>query len=173
MNSNQLKAQIREIMDFPKAGICFKDITTILQNKVAFKAAIDLLAKEYYKHEIDLIVGPEARGFIVGAPLAYVLGTGFIPVRKPGKLPAATETIEYDLEYGSNKLQMHRDAIKPGQKVLVADDLLATGGTAAATVKLVEKMGGNIVGVGFLIELQFLNGRELLAPYQVKSLIQY
>ncbi|QOR35686.1 adenine phosphoribosyltransferase [Clostridium sp. 'deep sea'] len=173
MNISQIKELVREVMDFPKEGINFMDITTVLQHKDAYKTVIDMLANEYKNDNIDVVVGPEARGFIVGAPLAYALGAGFVPVRKPGKLPAKTTTINYDLEYGSNSLQMHIDAIKPGQKVLIVDDLLATGGTAAASVKLVEELGGDIVGVGFIIELEFLNGRNLLAPYTIKSLIKY
>ena len=173
MNISQIKELVREVMDFPKEGISFKDITTLLQNKEAYKSIIDMLANEYKDENIDVVVGPEARGFIVGAPLAYALNAGFVPVRKPGKLPAETTTINYDLEYGSNSLQVHTDAIKPGQKVLIVDDLLATGGTAAASVKLVEQLGGEIVGVGFIIELEFLNGRDLLAPHAIKSLIKY
>lgn len=168
-----LKTKIRVIPDFPKEGISFKDITTLLLDGEAFKFAIEELAKKCADKEIDLVVGPEARGFLVGAPLALQLGTGFVPVRKPGKLPFKTMRGEYQLEYGTDELEMHIDAIKPGQKVLVVDDLLATGGTIATTIDLVKRSGGEIAGVAFLIELTELKGRENLADYDVMSLIQY
>lgn len=167
-----LSAKIRDVPDFPRKGILFKDITTLLADKAAFRHTIDRLAEHYGSAGIDLVVATEARGFIFGAPLAYKLECGFVPVRKPGKLPIETVSIEYTLEYGSNVLEIHRDAIKPGQKVLVVDDLLATGGTAAATVKLVEKLGGHIVGVAFVIELTDLNGKSELGEHEIMSLIQ-
>lgn len=167
-----LSAKIRDVPDFPRKGILFKDITTLLADKAAFRHTIDRLAEHYGPAGIDLVVATEARGFIFGAPLAYKLECGFVPVRKPGKLPNETVSIEYTLEYGSNVLEIHRDAIKPGQKVLVVDDLLATGGTAAATVKLVEKLGGHIVGVAFVIELTDLNGKSELGEHEIMSLIQ-
>lgn len=167
-----LSAKIRDVPDFPRKGILFKDITTLLADKAAFRHTIDRLAEHYGPAGIDLVVATEARGFIFGAPLAYKLECGFVPVRKPGKLPIETVSIEYTLEYGSNVLEIHRDAIKPGQKVLVVDDLLATGGTAAATVKLVEKLGGHIVGVAFVIELTDLNGKSELGEHEIMSLIQ-
>lgn len=168
-----LKAKIRVIPDFPKKGISFKDITTLLQDGQAFQFAIKELAQKCSHKKIDLIVGPEARGFLIGAPLAYELGVGFVPVRKPGKLPAQTIRGQYQLEYGTDELEMHIDAIKPGQKVLVVDDLLATGGTISTTVDLVTKVGGEVVGIAFLIELTELKGRDNLDQYDIISLIQY
>ncbi len=167
-----LSAKIRDVPDFPQQGILFKDITTLLADKAAFRHTIDRLAEHYRPAGIELVVATEARGFVFGAPLAYALECGFIPVRKPGKLPLETVSIEYTLEYGSNLLEIHKDAIKPGQKVLVVDDLLATGGTVGATVKLVEKLGGDIIGVAFVIELTDLNGKSELGDYEVMSLIQ-
>lgn len=167
------KAKIRVIPDFPQPGIRFKDITTLLQDGVAFKAAIDALAEQVKEKEIDLVVGPEARGFVVGAPLAYALGVGFIPVRKKGKLPFETIEVGYSLEYGKDALSMHKDAILPGQKVLIADDLLATGGTISATLDLVNQLGGEVVGAAFLIELAYLNGREKLNGLDIFSLVRY
>jgi adenine phosphoribosyltransferase len=164
---------IREIPDFPKAGINFKDITTLLKDGPAFRQAIDTMATHFAAAQPEVIVGAESRGFLLGAPLAYQMGCGFVLVRKPGKLPAAVERVSYQLEYGQGSLEIHRDSIAPGQKVLVVDDLLATGGTVAATVELVEKLGGNIIGCAFLIELDFLKGRERLAGYDVLSLIHY
>jgi len=169
----KLEDKIRDVPDFPKKGIVFKDITPLLQDAAAFKHAIDLLTEKYRDKEIDVVVAAEARGFILGAPLAYNLGVGFVPVRKPVKLPAECLTAEYALEYGVDSLQMHRDAIAPGQKVLIIDDLLATGGTVGANVELVEKLGGEVAGIAFLIELTFLNGRGKLKNYEVTSLIQY
>ncbi|WP_069649398.1 adenine phosphoribosyltransferase [Caloranaerobacter ferrireducens] len=168
-----LKSKIRNIKDFPKEGINFKDITTVLKDKEAFRYLINQMAEKLRDKDIDIIVGPEARGFLIGAPLAYELGAGFVPVRKPGKLPAETVSVEYELEYGTDKLEMHKDAIKPGQKVVVVDDLLATGGTVHSTVKLIEELGGEVVAISFFIELEFLNGRELLKDYEVNSLIKF
>jgi len=168
-----LKEKIRIIPDFPKEGISFKDITTLLQDNDAYKYTVDKLVDICKKWDPDVVVGPEARGFVIGAPLAYGLGRGFVPVRKPGKLPADTEQYEYDLEYGTDILEIHRDAIKPGQKIVIADDLLATGGTALATAKLIEKLGGTVAGIVFVIELSYLNGREKLKEYKVDTLIQF
>ncbi|MBA4541346.1 MULTISPECIES: adenine phosphoribosyltransferase [Thermoactinomyces] len=167
------KEKIRVINDFPQPGIRFKDITTLLKEGKAFKAAIDELAARLNGKSIDLVVGPEARGFVVGAPLAYALGVGFVPVRKAGKLPAETVQANYSLEYGKDSLAMHKDAIKPGQKVLIADDLLATGGTISATLDLVKQLGGEPVGAAFLIELAYLQGREKLNGLEVVSLVKY
>lgn len=168
------KSKIRVIEDFPKPGIRFKDITTLLKDGKAYKAAIQELAEHIRDVEIDLIVGPEARGFVIGAPLAYELEKGFVPVRKSGKLPGETIVNEYDLEYGKDALAIHKDAIQPGQKVLIADDLLATGGTIATTISLIEQLGGEVVGCLFFIELSYLDGREKIGTkYPVKSLITY
>lgn len=168
-----LKQTVRVIEDFPKEGISFKDITTLLQDGNALKFAIDEIIADLKDKDVDLIVGPEARGFLMGTPVAYGMGVGFIPVRKPGKLPWEIESYEYDLEYGSNKLEIHKDAIKPGQKVAIVDDLLATGGTMEAAAKLIEKLGGEVVSMQFLIELEDLDGRAKLAKYNVNSLIKY
>ncbi|HEY8362835.1 MAG TPA: adenine phosphoribosyltransferase [Tissierellaceae bacterium] len=168
-----LKEKIRVIMDFPKKGISFKDITTLLKDGEAFKTAIKSLADLVREKDFDLVAGPEARGFIIGAPLAYELGKGFVPARKKGKLPGETIKAEYQLEYGTDVLEMHKDAIKKGQKVLVVDDLLATGGTIFSTIELVEKLGGIVTAVAFLIELTELKGRESLSKYEVISLIKY
>jgi len=162
---------IRNVPDFPVEGIQFKDITTLLQDPVAFSTAAKEMLERYGDREIDVVVGIESRGFIWGAIVAYELGVGFVLVRKPGKLPAETIRAEYALEYGTNALEMHIDAIWPGQKVLVVDDLLATGGTAKATCELVEQLGGEVIGVAFLIELTFLNGREKLPAYDVWAMI--
>ncbi len=167
-----LADSVRSVLDFPIAGIDFKDITTLLKDKDAFRKSIKKMAS-LCDDDIDIIVGMEARGFIFGAPLAYELGIGFVPVRKPGKLPAETIHYEYALEYGTDKLEMHRDAIEKGQKVLVVDDLLATGGTAVATVKMIEQLGGIVSGCLFLIELEELKGREELEGYKVTSIIKY
>jgi adenine phosphoribosyltransferase len=167
------KEKIRVVLDFPEKGIRFKDITTLLNDGDAFHQAIDALADPFRDAGIDVVVGPEARGFIVGVPVAYALRAGFVPVRKPGKLPAETLTYEYNLEYGKNTLEMHKDAITPGQKVLIVDDLLATGGTIEATIAMVEALGGIIVGLVFLIELSYLDGRKKLANYNVMSLMKY
>lgn len=168
-----LKNKIRVIEGFPKEGISFKDVTTLLQDKEAFTYTIDKF-KEYLKDKnIDIIVGPEARGFIFGAPLAYAIGAGFVPVRKKGKLPADTISVSYDLEYGSDALEIHKDAIKPGQRVAIVDDLLATGGTIGSVAKLVELVGGEVASVDFVIELTDLKGRDKLKNYDVMSLVSY
>ncbi|NQT24504.1 adenine phosphoribosyltransferase [candidate division KSB1 bacterium] len=168
-----LKAIIRDVYDFPKKGIVFKDITTLLMHPKAFDQSIDDLCQPFQDKGIELVVGIEARGFLFGGAMARQLGAGFIPVRKPGKLPADIIKETYSLEYGSDTVEIHADAIRLGQKILVVDDLLATGGTAAAAVKLVEKLGGQIAGVAFLIELDFLNGREKLKDYSIHSLIHF
>jgi adenine phosphoribosyltransferase len=169
-----LKEKIRVIEDFPIDGISFKDITTLLQDKDAFKFAIDSLAEHFMGKGIDVVVGPEARGFILGAPLAYAIGAGFVPVRKKGKLPFHTRSMSYDLEYGSDDLEIHADAVKEGQKVLVIDDLLATGGTISSVIKLVESSGAEVAGVGFLIELTELKGREKFSgSFDIVSLLKY
>ena len=173
LNSDQLKKLIREIPDFPKKGILFYDITTLLKDKSGYAALIDQLAEHYIGKQVDLILGMEARGFIFGPALAYRLNAGFVPVRKPGKLPAATARVEYDLEYGSNALEVHKDAVEKGQRVLIVDDLLATGGTAQATAKLATTLGAQIAGLGFVVELDFLKGRDKLKPYDVFSLLHY
>lgn len=167
------KSRIRVIEDFPQPGISFKDITTLLKDGESYRAVILALKEMIKDKQIDLIAGPEARGFVVGAPLAYELGVGFIPIRKSGKLPGETIEAGYDLEYGSDKLAMHKDAIQPGQKVLIADDLLATGGTIATSVNLVQQLGGEVVGAAFLIELVELNGRNKLTNVDIMSLLQY
>lgn len=164
---------IREVKDFPKKGIGFKDITPLLQNGEHFKHAIDELAKQLEGLDLDVIVAPEARGFLVGAPLSYKLGIGFVPIRKPGKLPAETISYEYELEYGTDSLEIHKDAIKQGQRVAIVDDLLATGGTVLATAKLIEQLGGKVVTINFLIELEFLKAREMLGDYSINSIIKY
>ena len=168
-----LKKKIRNVPDFPKKGIVFRDITTLLSDSDALKYSVDKMTEQYKGKEIDLMIGAEARGFIFGALLAYNLGTGFIPIRKPGKLPYKTCETSYDLEYGKNILQMHVDAVKKGDRVLIVDDLVATGGTAKAKADLVEKMGGEVLGFCFLIELEFLNPRKVLEGYEVFSLIKY
>jgi adenine phosphoribosyltransferase len=168
-----LARTIRSVPDFPVEGILFYDITTMLKNPEAFKESVDQLVNYYQETEVDIVIGVESRGFIFGTPLAYKLGAGFVPVRKPGKLPAEKLTESYELEYGTNTLEIHKDAIEQGQKVLVVDDLLATGGTAKATCNLVEKLGGQVVGVAFVIELNFLKGREQLKGYDVFSLLSY
>jgi adenine phosphoribosyltransferase len=173
LNSEQLKSLIREVPDFPKPGILFYDITTLLRDKTGFAQLIDLFSEHYIGKQIDLILGMEARGFIFGPALAYRLNAGFVPVRKPGKLPAATVKVEYELEYGSNALEVHKDAVQKGQRVLIVDDLLATGGTAEATARLATSLGGEIAGLAFVVELDFLNGREKLKPYNVFSLLHY
>jgi len=167
------KKHIRVIPDFPQPGISFKDITTLLQDGELYKKAIDDLKQMVSALNIDVIAGPEARGFVVGAPLAYALGVGFAPIRKSGKLPYETIEVGYDLEYGKDRLAMHTDAIRKGQNVLIADDLLATGGTISSSVNLVRQLGGNIVGAAFLIELSALNGRDKLPGVEVFSLMQY
>lgn len=168
-----LKKTIRDVPDFPKEGIIFKDITTLLKNRDAFRYAIDKMIERYRGEDINLIVGIESRGFIFGPILAYHLDAGFIPVRKPGKLPADTVMESYDLEYGKDAVEMHKDAVAAGDKVLIVDDLLATGGTSQATAKMIEKIGGKVVGFAFLIELEFLKGRNKIKDYNVFSLITY
>jgi adenine phosphoribosyltransferase len=172
-NCDGLKKLIREVPDFPKKGILFYDITTLLKDKLGFATLIDALSENYIGKEIDLILGMEARGFIFGPALAYRLNAGFVPVRKPGKLPAETAKVSYDLEYGSNSLEIHKDAIQKGQRVLIVDDLLATGGTAAATAQLAHGLGAQIAGLAFVVELDFLKGRDKLADYDVLSLLHY
>jgi adenine phosphoribosyltransferase len=171
--TEELTQKIRDIPDFPRQGIIFKDITPLLNDPHTFKMAIDAMAQPYIGHHLDLVVGIEARGFIIGAALAYILNTGLIPLRKPGKLPFLTHRMSYSLEYGSAELEIHRDAIKPGQRVIIVDDLLATGGTMRASVDLVKTLGAEIVGVSFLVELGFLAGRRQLQGYDVMSLITY
>ncbi len=168
-----LKDYVSEVPNWPKDGVSFKDITTIMDSGEAYKYATDQIVDFAREKEVDIIVGPEARGFIIGCPVAYSMGIGFAPVRKDGKLPREVIKHEYDLEYGSNILTMHRDAIKPGQRVLITDDLLATGGTIVATIKLIEELGGIVVGIAFLIELKYLHGMEKLKDYDTISLISY
>jgi adenine phosphoribosyltransferase len=169
----QLKTLIREVPDFPKPGINFYDITTLLKDRAGLKGVIDALYKQYEKAHPDIVLGIEARGFIFAPALAYALNAGFVPVRKPKKLPAQTEFIEYALEYGTDRLEIHRDAVQPGQRVLIVDDVLATGGTARAVTQLVEKLGGHVTGLGFVLELDFLHGRDKLNGYDVYSLMHY
>jgi adenine phosphoribosyltransferase len=170
---DDLKKLIREVPDYPKPGIRFYDLTTLLKDKQGFHSLIDQLCGHYEGRTIDIVAGIEARGFIFAPALAYRLNAGFVPVRKPKKLPAKTTSISYSLEYGTDSLEIHEDAIKPGQRVIICDDLLATGGTAAATAKLIEKLGGVVEGAAFAVELTFLNGRKKLANLDVFSLIQY
>ncbi|HZR22040.1 MAG TPA: adenine phosphoribosyltransferase [Vicinamibacterales bacterium] len=170
---DQLKSKIRHVPDFPKAGILFYDITTLLQDKVGFRAAIDSLALPYVNQGIDIVVGIESRGFIFGAAVADRINAGFTPVRKPGKLPSKTVKASYALEYGTDSLEMHHDAIAKGQRVLIVDDLLATGGTARATTDLVKQLGGDVQGLAFLIELVGLEGRKKLAGEHVHAVLQY
>ncbi len=169
----ELKKLIREVPDWPKPGVRFYDLTTLLKDKDGFRTLIDKLCEHYANRQIDLVAGIEARGFIFAPALAYRLGAGFVPVRKPKKLPWKTAQVTYQLEYGTDALEIHRDAAQPGQRVLVCDDLLATGGTAAATVQLVRQLGGIVAGAGFAVELRFLNGRAKLPGLDVFSLIQY
>jgi adenine phosphoribosyltransferase len=173
LNCDQLKRLIREVPDFPKKDILFYDITTLLKDKRGLAALIDQLSSHYVNKHVDLVLGMEARGFIFAPALAYALNAGFVPVRKPGKLPAATVKYDYALEYGTNTLEIHRDAIQKGQRVIIVDDLLATGGTAEATTKLATSLGADIVGLGFVVELDFLNGRDKLKQYDVFSLLHY
>ena len=170
---DDLKSLIREIPDYPKPGILFYDLTTLLKDKQGFHLLVSRLCDHYRGKQIDLVTGIEARGFIFGPALAYALGAGFIPVRKPNKLPSRTASVTYELEYGSDSLEIHVDAVRPGQTVLVCDDLLATGGTAAAAVKLLRQLGAQITGAAFAVELKFLNGRAKLPDVDVFSLIQY
>ncbi|MBI2774180.1 MAG: adenine phosphoribosyltransferase [Chloroflexi bacterium] len=171
--ASELGRIIRDVPDFPKPGILFKDITTLLKDGRAFKASIDGILAQVRGKKIDVVVGMESRGLIFGAPIAYELGVGFVPVRKLGKLPSEVVSVEYDLEYGSATLEMHKDAIKPGQRVLIVDDLLATGGTVAGTIELVKQLQGEIVGLAFLIELKFLKGRDRLTGYDITTLIEF
>ena len=171
--ASRVSACIREIPDFPIPGVIFKDITPVLQDSAAFQDAIDLVAELFAPDTFDVIVGLESRGFVFGAPVAYKLGRGFVPVRKLGKLPAPKLTVAYELEYGSHTLEMHTDGILPGQRALIVDDLLATGGTCGAAVSLVERLGGIVTGGAFLVELDFLRGREKLAGYDVRSVVRY
>ena len=168
-----LKKYIADIPDFPEPGVIFRDVTPLLANKDAYQESIRLISEFAKDKKVDVIVGPEARGFLFGCPVALALHCGFVPVRKPGKLPREVISQSYDLEYGSNEIQMHSDSIQAGQNVLVVDDLLATGGTVEAAITLIEKMGGNVVGTAFLIELEALNGRELLKDYDVFSVLKY
>lgn len=170
---NELKAFIREIPDFPKQGIVFYDITTLLQNPLGLRRAVDQFVWLFASQEVDKVVGIESRGFLFGPVLAYNLNAGFIPVRKPGKLPWETVEQSYELEYGYDSIEMHQDAIKPGERVLIVDDLIATGGTAQAATQLVESLGGEVSGLGFLLELSFLEGRKKLDGYHVESLMEY
>ncbi len=167
------KEHIRVIPDFPQPGVRFKDITTLLKDGAAYRAAIEEMRELVGKYEIDKIAGPEARGFVIGAPLAYALGVGFIPIRKAGKLPGEVVTVDYELEYGKDQLALHKDSITPGERVLIADDLLATGGTISTSIKLVEQLGGIVVGAAFLIELSYLSGRERIAGTDIVSLVTF
>jgi adenine phosphoribosyltransferase len=173
VSADDLRAKIREIPDFPKPGILFYDITTMLKDGGAFKESIDLMLEPFRDRKVDLVVGMESRGFIFAAPMAAELGAGFVPVRKLGKLPAETASVEYALEYGTNTLEIHKDAIQPGQRVLIVDDLLATGGTVLGTIELVKTLKAEVVGLAFLVELLFLKGRERLSDYSLHSVIQY
>ncbi len=173
VNVDALKCLVRTVPDFPKPGILFYDITTLLKDKTGFAQLIDALAAHYIERKIDLVLGIEARGFIFGPALAYRLNAGFVPVRKPRKLPAPVARVTYDLEYGTDSLEIHRDAIQPGQRVILVDDLLATGGTMEATIKLVNELGGSIAGLGFAVELDFLKGRERFPDQDVFSLLHY
>lgn len=168
-----LKSLIREVPDFPKPGINFYDITTLLKDRTGLNTVIDAFKAHYAGRPIDAVLGIEARGFIFAPAVAYALGYGFVPVRKPRKLPAATERVEYALEYGTDALEIHRDAIAPGMNVLIVDDVLATGGTARAVTQLVEKLGGQVAGLGFVLELDFLKGRDKLSGFDVHSLLHY
>jgi len=172
-SADDLRKLIREVPDFPKPGINFYDITTLLKHRDGLRGVVDLLRAHYETAQVDLVLGIEARGFIFAPVLAYALNAGFIPVRKPKKLPAPCERVEYALEYGTDALEIHRDAIEPGQNVLIVDDVLATGGTAAAVTRLVQALKGNIAGLGFILELEFLHGRDKLSGYDVFSLIRY
>ena len=170
---DELKALIREVPDFPKPGINFYDITTLLKHPLGFRRTIDAMVSEFRGERVDTVIGIEARGFIFAPALAYQMGAGFVPVRKPGKLPSECASISYDLEYGQDALQIHRDAVGQGHRVIIADDLLATGGTARAVVDLVKELGGEVVGLAFVVELEFLPGRKKLEGYDVRSLIKY
>lgn len=173
MTADDLRAKIREIPDFPKPGILFYDITTLLKDAGAFRESIELMLEPFKDRKIDAVVGMESRGFIFSAPMAIQLNTGFVPVRKLGKLPAETASVEYALEYGTNTLEIHKDALQPGQQVLIVDDLLATGGTVLGTIELVKTLKAEVVGLSFLVELLFLKGRDRLGDYFTHSVIQY
>lgn len=168
-----LSKYIADIQDFPEPGVLFRDVTPLLQDKDAYKEAIDRFVAWAKDLNVDIVAGPEARGFLFGCPVAYSLNAGFVPVRKPGKLPRETISEEYDLEYGTNEVFIHADSIKPGQNVIIIDDLLATGGTVEATIKLIERLQGKVVGIGFLIELEALEGRKKLEGYNVLSMLKY
>lgn len=170
--ATQLRSLIRDIPDYPVKGVVFRDLTPLFKNREAFRLAVKELARRFSGTNVDSVVGVEARGFIIGAPVALELNAGFIPVRKPGKLPWRKVSVSYQLEYGTESLEMHQDAIKHGDRVLVVDDLLATGGTASATIRLVESLGGRVVGLGFIVELAYLNGREKLRGYRVETLVR-
>ncbi|MDP9168979.1 MAG: adenine phosphoribosyltransferase [Acidobacteriota bacterium] len=170
---NTLKELIREVPDYPKPGILFYDITTLLKDKKGFRETVDALKQQYEGAQIDMVIGVEARGFIFAPALAYALGAGFVPVRKPKKLPFECASVTYDLEYGTDTLEIHRDAVVKGCRVLIVDDLLATGGTAQAVARLVEQLGGTVAGLAFVVELTFLNGRDKLTGYKITSLLQY
>jgi adenine phosphoribosyltransferase len=170
---DQVKALIRDVPDFPQPGIVFKDITPLLADENAFSSVIDLIVVHYGRGNVDKVVGIEARGFILASPIAYHFGAGFVPVRKSGKLPWDSEREEYSLEYGTAVLEIHKDSVRPGERVLIVDDVLATGGTAKATARLVERLGGKVIGIACLIELGFLNGREAIQDYDFFSLITY
>jgi len=173
VDAEQLKALVRDVPDFPQPGIVFKDITPLLAHELAFSTVIDLIVVHFGRGNVDKVVGIEARGFILASPVAYHFGAGFVPVRKKDKLPWETESEEYELEYGTATLEVHRDGVDPGERVLIVDDVLATGGTARATARLVERIGGNVVGIAFLIELGFLKGRQQLDGYDLFTLISY
>jgi len=173
MNIEDLKALVRDVPDFPQPGVMFKDITPLLADEIAFSTVIDLIVVHFGRGNVDKVVGIEARGFILASPVAYHFGAGFVPVRKKDKLPWETITEEYELEYGTAALEIHKDAIRPGERVLVVDDVLATGGTARATASLVERVGGKVVGIACLIELTFLGGRERLRDYELFTLLTY
>jgi len=173
MDTEELRSCVRDIPNFPKAGVIFKDITPLLSNPDGFRSTVDLIAGHFDGNAVDRVLGIEARGFIIAAPVAYNFGAAFVPVRKAGKLPWEIEREEYELEYGTDLLEIHRDAIDPGSRVVIVDDVLATGGTAAATVRLVEKLGGTVIGLAFVIELAFLNGRDKLPGHDVFSLVTY
>lgn len=173
MDASELRARVRDIPDFPKPGIVFKDITPLLGDGAAFRAAVDAICAHHDDVPIDKVLGIEARGLIVAAPVAYRFGAGFVPIRKAGKLPSAIEREEYELEYGTDLLEIHRDAVAPGERVLIVDDVIATGGTAAASARLVERLGATVVGLSFVIELGFLGGRAKLEGYDVHALVVY
>ena len=173
MDIEQIKSLVRDVPDFPQPGIVFKDITPLLADEIAFSTVIDLIVVHFGRGNVDKVVGIEARGFILASPVAYHFGAGFVPVRKKDKLPWETEAEEYELEYGTATLEIHRDGVRTGERVLIVDDVLATGGTARATAKLVERIGGKVVGIACLIELDFLNGRRQLEGYELFTLINY